>query len=1282
MLESLFINILSSLIFEIGKVGFAKILKGSPIKNAIKATASAFPSLIQVESSLTVWCESDDFVKQIAKLTGTIDEVDTKALADSFCSVGGFYDNVHLFKSAETAIEVLSSFFERFEQELYASEHAHYIEATKAKLRQREIRSDVRDLSSQSREQTKEIIKHQSQGTAEIKAYIDEKNDVESSTKWKENVSFQSIDFAVDLLRDGKPHMARERLLTLQEKILTENVSIDLRFRAIANLGLCSFHLDDLETAQSEFEEALVLKPNHQLIKSHLALVLSLNGDFDRALEHARSASFAQEHASVINANYVRTMHQVGAPQKIWQLIEAEVWVEGDPNCALSLGLVAFDEGNYQKSENYFRVAHAGDPQNAHAVRLLAQSILAPIDQILLENPPIFLAENLQALLKESEGYLTAAIKSFGSYENVASLRACLLQRAYVRDLLGDELGSLSDCDWLLRLDPRDDLALKQKGSTLLLNGKSEKALTSFLEISDEQTRSEAVLSTALAYIRTQNYPDVIRILEARLDTSDTARSQALLVDLLLFAYHRSQRKNEIQELVSILEKERGLDPEILIVIARQEIREKEKIKGIERYEKALALAKTDNQRSRIRLELADVYFDFREWVEASKYYSDEVDEDTDTQLSRRYLTALYNSGARDKALDLAKRIRRGGPAIPLISEIEAAILVALGEHVDALELYEQLAKVEPDKFSHVFAIIENYIEIGSTEKARALTEEVSFEAIKDDVFSLIRTADLRQKVDLGGSLPFAYRAREIGINEREVHQAFIQLFLSLPDAESQALDVSEVDLDCAVYLKNKRDELITYLIVDHENVDRQQGEISATDSRAETLRGLKVGDHVKFNEGKPNEVEYEVAEVKSKYVHAFQTSIKKYNEWFVPDTNEIVVMDVADGDFSALFNLLDQQGKQGQEAIERYREGQIPLALLARLRGKNLFETWGALVGTDSEIKIIVCPGDSEHLEQSRELSRTPTVILDIIPLFTLQMIGLLDKLSIAFSRIIIARRVYLELQKLSSDLADETPHSRIWGDKSNLFFGDITQENIENRQQFIREILSWIDDHVEIQTAKTLLTIPHDKLEKYEIALGPSLESLLLASEIELPLYVDDFNLSVVGRALGWKIDGFSTQTILLKFKSLGLISQVEYYKALKHLILANYGFISVNTDALWWMCKDEGRIGTDAMEKILHATLGITTTLESAVLVGSEFIRKVYLEVGNDAEKAKLIQSTLLSLFENRKVEEFRDKLKAKLNQTLRFSPKGKEYVFPLIDRVWSGEMLGTQSENPTS
>lgn len=1076
----------------------------------------------------------------------------------------------------------------------------------------------------------------------------------ENNPAVQEKIHFATIDLAVELLKEGKPKSARKRLEDLREKIASENTSVDLRFRLTANLASCALQLDDFKTAESEYEAAISLKPEHRAVLSYAALTAMLIGNTDRALEYAQRSRPAGERDPQITFTYLRVLHYLNRDDEIERLLREEDWIERNPLCALALGLIRLSQQNYVQAEAYFRTALSGEVDNPHLHRLLAQTIIQPIDQVNFNNPPLQLSEETLARMREAESHLTRAIEIFEQYENPSGLYEALLQRAYVRGLLGQSYASLADCDRLLTTYPNDAEALYQKGHTLLFSGKTDEALECFLRIEDENKRRTATLSIAIAHNRSERYANVIEVLAGDWCPAEQTRRQVIIADLLLTAYQHTGNNEGIEALISDLERERGNDPEALVVISHHKVRLGQKEEALALYKKALEHAAEGNQRARISIELADFHFDEGEWSAAAQLYKDTVDQSDNNPLTRRYLISLFNSGARRDALNLAQRLRGGGDAIPFVSEIEAHVLIAAGQLEDAVNLFTQLAQLEPRKFVHRLWIVEIQRRLKNHDEARRVLEGITYEEVKNSSHALIQVATLRQQLDLGGDLPFAYRARRISFGDKDVHHAYVQLFMDHTQRESGDLDVHGVAVDFAVHLKDAKGEKKTYVIVEQEEYDIQQGEIPPTDLRAVEMLGKHIGDKVVFNEGRVDEVQYEIVDIQSKYVFAFQQTIIRHTEWF-GGSDAMMVMDVGDGDYSKFFRMIDLQQERQRETAELYRERRLPLAMLAWVKGRNLFETWGSLVQSE-DARLFMTTGNPLELQRSIEaLKTTHAVVVEMSALLTLCYLNLLDNLPKIFNRIVVAQMVLDKLEKWLSELERQSPHMTMWGERGQYFHQEITEDIIARRRNFLDKIKSFVDQHTEKLPAIKALDIPSDQLDQYEEALGVSAASLFVASELKLPLYMDDVGLTQIAAHQEWQVQGVSTLSILAMMKSRGLLSAIEHCDALKALILANYVIISVNSQHLWWMCKSEGKKATPSMQRILMLMLQGPDWEEGSVLqVASEFTYRMWLEISELEEKLQLLDFVTAGLISGRDCERVKTLLKGALSKIFALLP----------------------------
>ncbi len=188
-------------------------------------------------------------------------------------------------------------------------------------------------------------------------------------------------------------------------------------------------------------------------------------------------------------------------------------------------------------------------------------------------------------------------------------------------------------------------------------------------------------------------------------------------------------------------------------------------------------------------------------------------------------------------------------------------------------------------------------------------------------------------------------------------------------------------------------------------------------------MLGKRTGDTVVFNRGRVDEVQYDIVDVQNKYVYAFQQTIIRHTEWF-GGSDAMMVMDVGDGDFTKFFRMIDFQQERQRKTAELYRESRLPLAMVAWLKGANLFETWGALVNSD-DMRLHMTTGDVSELRRSVETVKvSDAVVVEMSALLTLDYLGLLDKLPKVFNRIVVAQLVLDKLEKWLAEAERESPY------------------------------------------------------------------------------------------------------------------------------------------------------------------------------------------------------------------------------------------------------------------
>jgi predicted nucleic acid-binding protein len=376
---------------------------------------------------------------------------------------------------------------------------------------------------------------------------------------------------------------------------------------------------------------------------------------------------------------------------------------------------------------------------------------------------------------------------------------------------------------------------------------------------------------------------------------------------------------------------------------------------------------------------------------------------------------------------------------------------------------------------------------------------------------------------------------------------------------------------------------------------------------------------------------------------------------------------------------MIDRSQEHRHEVAELYEDRRIPLATLARTAGNNLFETWASIV-QNTGTRLYATNGNLAEMERAaKALSAAEDVVVEMSGLLTLCYLDLLDKLPQAFGRVIVARQTFDKLEAWLAELERQSPYMTMWKERDQYFRTEITKETIGRRREFLGQIRSFLVSHADVVPAVKALDVPDEQMQEYEELLGESAcGSLFVASELKLPLHVDDMGLSLIASDQRWQVQGVSTPLLLMRMKSRGLISAAGYYAALKRLLLGNYSFMPVTSEALWWMCVDEGRKATTAMRRILLATIGPDCVEELALVVGVDLIRRVWLEVRDPEEKIKLVDLVIYALSAGRDTTRITSRLKEMLPGAFRYLPRALPRVFERIDAFDQAPVL----EHPDS
>ena len=287
-----------------------------------------------------------------------------------------------------------------------------------------------------------------------------------------------------------------------------------------------------------------------------------------------------------------------------------------------------------------------------------------------------------------------------------------------------------------------------------------------------------------------------------------------------------------------------------------------------------------DPVRNVLLLELGDLCYELDKFEEAVRAYRSVVDTTADNSLLRKYLISLYNSGRHGETLRLAQGVRGDGAAIPIISELECLVLEGTGELVVAENLRRQLSEAEPDKPDHIVHLALIFERNGDKDRAAQILDTLTLKKAGDNPNVIMGIARLRDRLGLPDVLPWAYRARQLGSKDPQIHLFYVCAFLRQEDDESLVLEPNKVEVGCTVHL-TRGDEKLFYHIVDNPQVDPTRMELAVSNATTQMLLRKTVGTEVELLTGPFEEVPYVISEIQSSYVFAFQETLRNFANWF-----------------------------------------------------------------------------------------------------------------------------------------------------------------------------------------------------------------------------------------------------------------------------------------------------------------------------------------------------------------------------------------------------------------
>ena len=349
------------------------------------------------------------------------------------------------------------------------------------------------------------------------------------------------------------------------------------------------------------------------------------------------------------------------------------------------------------------------------------------------------------------------------------------------------------------------------------------------------------------------------------------------------------------------------------------------------------------------------------------------------------------------------------------------------------------------------------------------------------------------------------------------------------------------------------------------------------------------------------------------KYALAFQRSIAVFNQRF-PEQTEFKTFDLKE-DLSGFFELLDENdgaATDGVDIIEHYRQRAIPAALVAGVRGMNIYLTWLGLRGDQSGFSIK--QGNPEEFElESKAAASGKAITIDLLALFTLTELKKAELLQKVFDRVLVHQSVLDELGNMIREMSG-------YADRGGTYsFGKTADSEYEGSHilpevyalaaGFLERVKEFIKADCEITGFARELDEGESMLVQ---TLGWSAASpVILARQNDLPLLSDDGILRHRMRA-ELAVKSFSTYSLLTRAAEQKIISENAFDEtSVQMLVDLNYRFIPVAARALIRCAEREGFRTRQKFDRALILLCESGANIESMATVLAQFLAVLWLE-----------------------------------------------------------------------
>jgi hypothetical protein len=382
--------------------------------------------------------------------------------------------------------------------------------------------------------------------------------------------------------------------------------------------------------------------------------------------------------------------------------------------------------------------------------------------------------------------------------------------------------------------------------------------------------------------------------------------------------------------------------------------------------------------------------------------------------------------------------------------------------------------------------------------------------------------------------------------------------------------------------------------------------------------------------------------------IAAHQDVLVKFKERFPKSTMLQSFTVDPERPLDAIRETLERHSKQVQNVIETYKQTRMPLQMFAGLIGRDLYETWFAVISNPDLALFSGAGTDEEIVEAQRLLEAATAFIIEPITMFTLYFLGLGPMLT-RIGDIYVAQRTldYLHEMEAKRGPAETSTTGTIGMVDGRFFMQEFTPDELKQKNAALHSATAWAEKHAKPIGLKEPFT--KDDKKWLKILGEANLATIVTAKQRSMVLLTDDKILGDLAKQ-NYGVSSVNTQALLLYLLQREILSRLEYDGAVVKLLEAGYT-TRVDESQLFRVIVDEQFQVTPRLKNVLRVLEPTAAPLGVTCAIAAGLIRRVFLEPLPDEIRVQMVWSILDTVAKNHPKIEVQRLVRGLLRQQMR-------------------------------